>query len=71
MPLLAYRYAFNNREKLLAVTVDYRKLVAQQPAASRVGRLADWVFSMVFDSSRATVMYMGSPLLCTWGRRCF
>jgi hypothetical protein len=41
MPLLAYRYAFNNREKLLAVTVDYRKLVAQQPAASRVGKLAD------------------------------
>lgn len=57
LSLLSYRYTFDNPAKLLTATVDYRNIVANQPAALKVAKLSDWVFQVVVDSRRTTVLY--------------
>jgi hypothetical protein len=53
---------FDNAHRLLDFTLDLRNFVAQEPPSQRVGKLADWRFEIIFDSSRTLVMYMSSPL---------
>ena len=38
---LSYRYTFDTPQKLLAATVDYRNIIANQPAALKVAKLSD------------------------------
>jgi hypothetical protein len=61
MALIVYRYAFDTSRKLLDVAIDYRNIVAHEPSALQVAPLADWVFHIVLNSSRSTVMYWGWP----------
>jgi hypothetical protein len=65
LSLLSYRYTFDNPEKLLSATVDYRNIVANQPAALKVAKLSDWVFQFVIDSRRPTVFYWRWPAFLT------
>ena len=65
LSLLSYRYTFDTPYKLLAATVDYRNIVANQPAALKVAKLSDWVFQFVIDSRHTTILYWGWPAFLT------
>ncbi len=54
--------AFDNPHKILDTTLDLRNVAAQEPPSQRVGKVADWQFNIIMDSSRTLVMYMSSPL---------
>lgn len=62
LSLLTYRDTFDNPQKLLGATVDYRNIVANEPSALQVAPRADWVFQFVVDSRRTTVLYWDWPV---------
>jgi hypothetical protein len=58
--LVVYRYAFDQPHRLLAVTVDYSKLVALDPSLAAGIKPSDMIFHVIVDGRHHTI-YLGSP----------
>ena len=62
--LVLYRLSgtFDNARRLQDATMDLRPFIRQQPASQRVGKVSDWLFEFLSDSSHPLLLYLRSPL---------